>query len=213
MTVRETSAPPYEPVSLAQARAWCRVTLTNEDDILTMLIAAMRRQAENLTGRAFVQRELELVLPAWPWCTIVVEGMEYVGIELPSPPLIAVSSVSYVNTDGDVTVLAADQYTAHTWREPGFITPAWQVAWPAARSVPDAIRIAYSAGYAPLGSPVDEAAYQAVMPANLGLWMRARAATLFNNREQLISANTMQIPHSFMDGILDDLVVGTRIAG
>jgi hypothetical protein len=41
--------------------------------------------------------------------------------------------------------------------------------------------------------------------------MHARLATLFNTREQLIDGRSIQeIPRDYADGILDNLILGTR---
>lgn len=204
MTLRVVTEPAYQPVTLAQAKEWARIDDdTSQDNVLAMLIAAMTRHAENLTGRAFIQRSLQLILDGWP-CS----G----GIELPLPPAIAVSSIQYVDTDGTTQTLAASQYVLHDWREPAVIVPAWQVTWPNTRYLLNAVKVNYTAGYAPVGSPTDETAYQYSVPATLKTWIAARIATLYENREQIITGTIVQeIPRTHADGLLDELVVGTRL--
>lgn len=199
MSVRIITEPEAEPVTLAEAIDWTRADdgSAATDAALTMLIGAMRRYAENLTGRAFVQRGLQLVLPCW----------EY-RIELPYPPLVSVESVTYVDTSGNVQTLDAALYVVHNWREPGIIVPEFSSVWPATRAVEDAVRVNYTAGYAPVGSPTDPASG---VPDNLKLWMHARIATLYNQRDQLMNANSVAIPRDFADGLLDDLVIGSRL--
>jgi uncharacterized phiE125 gp8 family phage protein len=212
MTVRVITAPAYEPVSLAEAKEWCRIEsdITDEDALLGALVKAMRRYAENLTHRAFMQRDLQLVLPCWP--RVCIHDQEFTAIELPWPPLVAVTEITYMDLDGNTQTLAADQYEVHAWREPALIVPEWEVSWPSTRAALDAVRVSYTAGYAPVGSPDDEAAQQAGVPENLKLWMKARLATLYANREQLAPGNQVAIPRNFADGLLDELIVGTRIA-
>lgn len=202
MTVRVVTGPVYEPVSLAEAKAWCRIDDTASDSVLTLLIGAMRRYAENLTSRAYVQRSLQLILPHWS-CE---------AIELPYPPLVSVTSIQYIDTGGATQTLAADQYVVHDYREPALIVPAWSVAWPSTRDVMNAVQVNYAAGYAPVGSPTDEAAYQAAIPQNLKVWMQARLATLFEHREQIVTGTIVsELPRHFADGLLDDLIVGSRL--
>lgn len=199
MTVRVITPPEVEPVTLAEAIDWARADdgTAATDAALNMLIGAMRRYAENLTGRAFVQRELQLILPCWQ-----------TRIELPFPPLVSVESVTYFDTDGVVQTLSTSLYDVHDWREPAVIVPAFQEVWPSTRAVDDAVRINYIAGYPPAGSPED---YAAGLPENLKLWMQARIATLFNQRDQLTPSNMTAIPYNFADGLLDDLVIGSRL--
>lgn len=209
-TLQVLSQPAFEPVSLAEARRWFRI---DDDDpavathnlVLGLLLKAMREDAENLTHRAFISRQYRLTLDDWP------RDCDYgAKILLPFPPLISVDSFKYRDTDGVLQTLATDQYTVYEEYEPGFIIPAWQVVWPTIRKLPDAIQITFTAGYAP-GSPSDEASNQEVMPAKLKLWMEAKANTLHEFREQILAGNVMPIPRNFTDGLLDSLVVGSRL--
>ena len=213
MTVSVVTPPAYYPVSLQQAKDWCRIDdadeTSAEDAILRMLIAAMTGYAENLTHRAFVERTLKLTVNRFP--LITVDGMRWVGFELPYPPLLAVESIVYVDLDGESQTLATDQYVVHDWREPGVIVPSWDATWPSVRAVPNAIEVTYRAGYNP-GSPQDEAGHQDAQPAALKLWLHARLATMYENREQLIQGNQVEIPRAFADGLLDELIVGSRLA-
>lgn len=208
MPLELVSGPSFEPVSLADARRWLRL----EDDdtantpVLRMLIKAMREYAENLTHRAYVQRQYRLYAEGWP-----VDSDYGSRIELPFPPLASVDSVKYIDTSGTLITLAADQYVVHAEAEPAFVLPAYNVAWPAVRAVPDAVQVVFTAGYAP-GSPPDEAAVQEVLPETLKLWMQSRMATLFENREQIIIGTIVNaLPRDFVDGLLDNLTVGTRL--
>ena len=209
MTVRQITEPPYEPITRAQAKLWCRIDsdITDQDAVIDMLIQGMREYEENLTGRAFVQRTFQLVTTCYEYLNI--NGSSRLGIEIPRPPLVSVESITYVDTGGTVTTLSASEYDVHTWRIPGIVVEEWNSSWASYRREPDAIRVNFTAGYAP-GSPPDEASYQEGLPANLKLWMQARISTLYENREQLIG-NQMQIPRDFADGLLDSLVVGTRL--
>lgn len=211
MTVRELTSPPYEPITRAQAKAWCRVDsdITTHDTVIDLLVKAMRRHAENLTGRVFVPRTFQLVES----CVhlLNVNGVPRNGFCLPYPPLISVESITYLDTNGDQQTLAASQYNVHTWKEPGFVVEDWDVTWPSFRREPDAWRVNFTAGYSP-GSPADEQGYQDSLPETLKLWMQARISTLFENREQLIvGAIVEKIPHDFTDGLLDELMVGSRM--
>lgn len=203
MTLVVVTPPALEPVTVAEAADWCRIDaaeLLANTAVLTLLVQAMREYAENLTGRAFVQRTLQLNLDSWPECGIFV---------LPSPPLIAVASVKYTDENNVLQTLDTALYTVDDQAEPGRIVPAWMsAAWPVAIPVPNGIRVLYTCGYDEYGSPPD---YTHNIPASLKLWMHARLATLYENREQLIMQNQVQIPRDFADGVLDSLVIGSRL--
>lgn len=207
MTLIVVTPPTVEPVTVAEACAWCRIDAAEQaanTSVLQLLIKAMREKAENITGRAFVQRLLQLNLDGWP---------ESGGFELPQPPLVEVQSVKYTDEDNTLQTLSASLYTVDAQSEPGRIVPAWNAApWPNAIAVPNSVRVLYVAGYPSYGSPSTDD-YTINIPASLKLWMHARLATLYENREQLIQNNQVQIPRDFADGILDDLVLGSRVIG
>lgn len=207
-TLQVLTAPVYEPLSLAQARAWARVEVddSNHDTTLNILRSAMREDAENLTFRAYIPRQYRLTSDDWP------QDCEYGSkIELPFPPLISVDAFRYIDADGVLTTLATDQYAVHDEYEPAFIIPAWEVTWPTIRRVPNALQIDFTAGYAP-GSPDDETGYQDALPEKLKQWMQAKMLTLFDNRAQFVEGRIVQaIPRDFTDGLLDSLIVGTRL--
>lgn len=199
--VRVLQAPSVEPVSLTQAKLWCRVDTATEESLISALIQAARERAEDLTGRAFVRRQLELRLDAFPTDTDV--------IELPFPPLISVDYVAYIDADGTLQTLSG---SPSNWREdlgsePGRIQPLDGATWPATQTGIAAVRIGYTCGYAPIGSPEDETALQAGIPALVKTWMEARVSTIFDNRAQFVTGNAVRVPRDFVDGLLDGLRV------
>ena len=46
-----------EPVTLAEAKAFCKVDVSDDDDLIAELITAAREYCESYTGIAFVKRE------------------------------------------------------------------------------------------------------------------------------------------------------------
>lgn len=207
-TLEVVSEPAYEPVSRAEAKRWLRIDAddTNHDQVVDMLVKAMREDAENLTWRAFISRQLRLTLDDWP-----LDRQYGSKIVLPHPPLISVDSFQYLDADGATQTLATTEYDVHAQYEPGFIIPAWEVTWPTIRRRPNALVITYTAGYAP-GSPSDEASNQENMPAKLRLWMESKMSTHNEFREMIISGNIVEkIPRDFTDSLLDSLVIGKRL--
>ncbi len=207
-TLQVVTAPAFEPVSLAEVKSWLHIDAddTAHDLVVNMLIKAMREDAENRTFRAFITRQYRLYLDDWP------RHARYGHkIDLPFPPLQSVDSFQYIDDDGVTQTLATDQYAVHEEYEPAFIIPEWEVTWPTIRRVPDAIQILFTAGYAP-GSPSDEAANQEVMPALLRLWMESKIAGHNEFREQIMAGIPVtKIPRDFTDGLLDSLVMGSRL--
>jgi uncharacterized phiE125 gp8 family phage protein len=203
--------PQYLPVTLTQVKQWLRIDddIIDQDEVLTLLIRTMTRYAENRTGRAFMQRQLRLVLPAAQ--TFVIEGAISTGFELPMPPLVSVELITYIDADGIETVLSAEDYDVLFEFTPSYVVPSYQVTWPSTRASPRAWQIDYTAGYA-AGSPGDETDQQTAMPPQFVTWMHARIATLYEQREQIITGTIVAtLPHAFADGLLDDLIVGRSL--
>jgi uncharacterized phiE125 gp8 family phage protein len=190
-TLRTITEPAAEPVTLAEAKLWCRIddSDTAQDAMVLMMIQAMRRYAENYTRRAYVSRTLQLRL----W------GFAERHIRLPYAPLQSVTSITYVDSNGTQQTLdgSPSLYQWDIGSEPGIVMPIYNDEWPTTRYDLDSVRITYTCGYASLS----------LIPANLKLWMQARISTLNENREQLIRNNQVKIPRDFADGLLDSLVV------
>lgn len=199
MNLRTVTEPSVEPITLAEARTFARIddADTTQDAWLTMFIAAARRQAENITRRAFVERTYELSLPCWPADGIIV---------LPKPPLQRVNAVRYIDRDGDEQTLTASLYQVDTVREPGRIKPSYGNVWPTVRTEDfNTIKIEFVAGYSPVGSPSD---YRAALPETLKTWIAARLSTMYEHRETVVvGTSTSELPRNHLDGLLDHLIV------
>lgn len=206
--LRIVTAPVYEPVTLAQAKAFCRVDddITDQDAVIRILIQAARERAEALTGRAFIQRDAELLMDGLP-------ASEF--IELPLAPLQYVSYVRYRDSSGAEQELAGspDAWLQDTKSTPGRVSPLYGASWPGTNCTVSNVRIGFRCGYAPVGSPDNEAAYQAGVPALLKMWMQVRVSTFYEQRESLVVGGILtQTPRDYVDGLLDGLVVNRGFA-
>lgn len=192
-SIKVISQPSFEPVTLAEAKLWLRIEddANEEDAMIWLLIKAMREYAEHLTGRALVTQTLEFRTDAFP------AG----AIELPRPPLQSVASIVYVDGDGTEQALETSPagWQVDTYSEPGRVAPLAGGSWPSAGSEAlGAVRIQFVAGYAAPN----------LIPRLVRLWMQTRIATLFENREQLITGTIVSpLPRAFVDGLLDSLNV------
>ena len=68
MAWRVTVEPVSEPVSLAEARLFCKVVsdYTGDDELISSLIVAARRQVELQTNRAIVTQTWQIDLAGFP---------------------------------------------------------------------------------------------------------------------------------------------------
>ena len=51
-----------EPVTLAEAKAWCRIDVADEDVLITDLITSARQACENYVNLSFVTRTIDAVI-------------------------------------------------------------------------------------------------------------------------------------------------------
>ena len=186
MALTLITPPTVEPITAAEAKASpsFRVSVATDDADITVLIKAAREIAETITRRAFITQTWELVLDGFP------TG----GIELYCPPIQSVTSIKYIDTDGEEQTLGPLLYSVDDDSEPGLITPAYGETWPSTREQINAVRVRYVAGY---GAAAD-------VPAAIKTWIKMRAGTLYDNPQGIVVGQTvMNVPRDFIDGLLD----------
>lgn len=168
MILKLVTAPGAEPVTLAEAKAHLRVDVVDDDATITGLIAAAREQGELVARRAFVTQTWELSLTCWP-------ARSY--IELPRPPLVSVTSISYVDSAGVTQTMSPGDYVVDAASEPGRVWLGYNKSWPSAALRPGAsISVRYVAGY---GAAV-------AVPARYKQAVLLLIGHFYENREEVI---------------------------
>lgn len=125
-----------EPVTLAQAKAWCRIDDDEHDDLLNDLIVAAREWIESYTGLLLTERE-------------VVQSFDGFGLlELRYWPIAADADVSidYRDAAGETQTYAGARLIVG--RRPATLLPAVGATWPSLSPAPGLVTIGYTAGYA-----------------------------------------------------------------
>lgn len=168
----ESSSPAVVP--LARIKEHVRPSDDADDAYLVKLGLAALRFCEAYTDRAIASSDVVWTVDRFP-CAFV----------LPKGAVQSVDAVKYINdSDGVLTTLAADQYRVTGVGEPTRITPAYNVSWPTARFVTEAVRVEWTAGYA----TADD------VPEDLKLGMLLLIGHWYENREEVTEANVKQIP-------------------
>ena len=146
--MRQTLVTPAasQPVTLAEAKAQCRVLSSDEDTYLNGLIAAATTHVEKQTGRAILAQTWRLTL----------EGFAD-EITLPQSPLRSVASVTYLPPVGAAQTLSSSVYTVDTTSTPGRIVLAVDQEWPETLDSVNAVTIEYQAGYDAAPAPIKHA--------------------------------------------------------
>lgn len=180
MTAIRTTPPAAEPVTLAQAKLHLRVDGSDDDDLITLLIAAARANAEDRLQRT-------LITTTW-----VATFASFAGLTLPLPmaPVQAVSSVAYVDALGASQTLDSSAYRVDL--AAALVQPS--DAWPSdvASNTSNAVTVAYTAGFGSTAADV---------PAPIRQWLLLAIGDMYANRER--SSDKPAVPQQFADGLLD----------
>lgn len=125
--------PAATPVSLDEARAHCKADTADDTLLQVYLDAAVAHVdgAEGVLGRCLVTQTWDYKLDAFPET-----------IKVPLPILASVTSISYVDADGDTQTMSASDYRVSGQR----ITPG-DAGWPATDDVTHAVTVRFVAGY------------------------------------------------------------------
>jgi len=139
MGLNRTVEPATTPITVAELKKQLELPSSDSyhDTHLTRIIEAATRAAERFTKRAFITQTWEMKLQAFPSWEIVI----------PRPPLQSISSIEYVDTDGDTQTVSSSNYLVSTSSLPGKVTPAYGEVWPSARWQMDAVTVTFVAGY------------------------------------------------------------------
>ncbi len=152
------------------AKAHLRVDVTDDDTYIDTLVKVARRYAETATRRALIDQTWTMKLDSFP-------ASSDSPIWVPLPPLQSVSSVTYVDVDGNTQTWTSSKYTVDTDSEPGRIVPAYQEVYPDVRNVINAVTVTFVAGYGSAGSNVPEGILQGMLTL---------IAHMYENRQDVI---------------------------
>ncbi len=180
-TIKITDAT-VEPITLAQAKAQCKVDGDEEDELLSALITTVRQACEHECGRT-------MLLTTWE----NVADRFRPAIKLQWPTVLGITSVNYIDPEGVERTVHPGDYMLDAASEPGCLAPAYGRSWPATRTHINAVRVRYTAGYGTIAASV---------PAPLKQWMLLHLAHYHANREATISG-TIISPLPYADRLLD----------
>lgn len=165
-----------ECLTTAEAKEHLRITATStsDDADIARLILVASRNVERLASVQLMPATYRIKLDAFPcW-----------ELKLPLPPLRAVSSIGYVDTNGSTQTLSSTAYQVDIDSMPGRLMPGWGNTWPATRDIYNAVTITYTNGFADSTSIPPEARHA----------VRMMCSQLYEMREPSASQNIQEIP-------------------
>lgn len=179
MTTRLITPPASLALSLADAKDALKIDTDDQDAQVEAWVAGITAHAEHLTGRAFVTQGWRVTLDAFP-----------AAIELPHPPIIAVASVKFIDTNGVQQTLNPSDYVLDKESEPGYLVPAPGKSWPATSGQVNAVQVEYTCGYGLAAS----------IPKSINLYLVAK---LREQYDPAIKADKGTVQSCFLDRLLD----------
>lgn len=141
-SLNRLTAPAAEPITLAEAKAHCRVDHSTDDSLIQGYITAAREWVEDYIDRSLVSQRLVMKLDSFPH-----------EIELPRPPMIASGTatavtVTYVTGEaGGTATLSTSSYRVDRDSTPGVIRTTYAGSWPSHLLDQNSVTVTWWAGY------------------------------------------------------------------
>ncbi len=184
-----TTPPASEPISLSDAKAHLRVTINDDDSLITNLITATRMICEEFTTRALITQGWRLWLDEFPGDSMSWwDGMHQGAaskltvkrfITLPRAPLQSISAVTVYADDDSSTVFSPTLYFVDNAAEPGRLALRNSASWPTPQRMSNGISIDFTAGYGAAST----------VPQALKQGMLAHVAQLYEHRGEGLRIN------------------------
>lgn len=141
MDLVRTAPPAALFADLTLIKRHLRIDNLASDAVLTHYASVAEQHLDGRNGylaRALVTQTWRLTLDSWPVCR---------QIELPFPPLVSVTSITYYDVANAQQTLAADQYAVVANEFVGRVEATPLAVWPVTYDRRDAVQVNFTAGY------------------------------------------------------------------
>lgn len=168
-----------EPVPLEVFKAHYRIDDADEDALIAEKLRQARELVEQMANRQLITSTYTYQIDGFPTGTSDL-------IQLPGGTLQSVTSISYVDGNGDTQTWGSSNYDVDTRHVPGRIGLAYNRTWPTIRDWGLPVTITYVAGYGDNPADVPEALRGAI---------EMIAAELLEHREESVTgASIAMVP-------------------
>jgi uncharacterized phiE125 gp8 family phage protein len=163
-----------QPICLADAKAYARIDINDDDRLVEALIAGAVQQIETFCRRELIQRTYDWSLDCFP--------SGDASICFPRHPLGSVVSVQYYDTDDVLQTMPIADYVVDTGQIPGRMYLAPDAVWPDTYDKRKAVVIQFQT------DPGD-------IPANVIIAIEMLVSHWYENREAVvIGSQTNELP-------------------
>lgn len=166
------TAPAIEPITNTEAKAHLNISGTSKDTYIDSLIVTARRQIERYLNRALITQKWKVYYDCWKHELLIPFGNLQVVVD-------ESVVVKYRDMDGTLTTLTeSDYYWVVTTTDPGRIVRKYDATYPELQyGRPDAIEIAFTAGYGAAASAI---------PDEIKHAMKLLIGNYYENRSDLV---------------------------
>lgn len=172
-----TVEPAAEPVTLTEAKAHLRVSHSDDDDRIEVMIAAARQMAEVFMNRAIVTQTIAAVYDKFRS-----------EMKLPFGGCTSIEDVVYLDEDGGEQTASSSLYGLDAVRSPAVVYLKNGQAWPSTLVQRNAVTITYLAGATPAsGSPTENN-----VPARIKQAILMMVADMYENVEAQVAGYSIE---------------------
>lgn len=180
------TGPASEPVSTAEAKTHIRVDITTDDTYIGTLIVAARARVEAFLRKSLITQTWEYRLNRFP-------VSDCLQIDVPMLPLIEVSTIKYIDSDGDEQTWDSAEYTVDIYNHIPRIVTAFSASWPTTREQINAVTITFTAGYGDDGD----------VPQDIKHAMLLLIGEMYENREESVTGTIVSKMPTTAENLLD----------
>lgn len=177
MGLKVITEPTEEPVDLEETKLWIRYTQSLQDDVITALITAARRYVESWTNRTLVTTTYEYYVEDFARCSPQ-------EIQIPKSTINSITSITYVDSNGDTQTLAASVYGFDNVSPINTVFLLPEQSWPDVQVQPNAVKITFPAGYG----------LAAAVPEDIKTAIKMMVGLMYEHREAMQEAQLKENP-------------------
>lgn len=145
--IKRTVQPTSEPITVAEAYAHCRIDSNAEEAYVSGLISVAREWLEDRNNTTLLTTTWAMSLNRFP-VRNSSDALDRNRIELPRCPVQSITSIQYVDEDGDTQTFDSGSYSFDSASNHcASVGPIYDEEWPDIREQVGAVTVTYVAGY------------------------------------------------------------------
>lgn len=186
-----TTAPATALISIEEARAHVRRDDSDDDAVLTSLIAVVMSHLDGVDGvltRCLVRQEWAESMDDFPAGDV---------LPLTLSPAVSVTSIEYYDDQNALRTFASSNYTIHNGRAGAYVKLEKESSWPSTYDRDDAVTVTAIYGYGDAAANVPAVIKHAALLL-LGHWYENREAVVVGTSAVELPAGVMKLLRPFI---------------